>query len=273
MRFLRRNRWLLARRTSQLAILALFLIGPWFGLYWLRGNLASSVLLDTISLTDPYILLQSWASGHAIALPALTGAAIVLAGYAVVGGRAYCSWVCPINIVTDASHWLRERLGIRTHWQPHRTLRLWILGTTLAVSALAGTIAWELVNPITFLQRGLVFGLGFAWVVVAAVFLFDLFVSRRGWCGTICPVGAFYGVIGRISVVRVAATRRSACTDCGDCFRVCPEPHVISPALKPRDPTASPVIIASDCTNCGRCMDVCADDVFEIGTRLAKLKS
>ena len=105
----------------------------------------------------------------------------------------------------------------------------------LIVSALTGTIAWELVNPITMLQRGLVFGVGFAWVVVLAVFVFDLAVSRRGWCSYLCPVGAFYGIAGKASLVRVSAVKRHACTDCGDCFRVCPEPHVISPALKPAD--------------------------------------
>jgi hypothetical protein len=36
-----------------------------------------------------------------------------------------------------------------------------------------------------------------AWAVLLAVFLFDLFVMRHGWCGHLCPVGAFYSLIGR----------------------------------------------------------------------------
>jgi ferredoxin-type protein NapH len=71
--------------------------------------------------------------------------------------------------------------------------------------------------------------------------------------------------------VRVSAVKRQACTDCGDCYRVCPEPHVIVPALKPKEASASPVISSGDCTNCGRCIDVCPDDVFRFGTRFAKL--
>jgi ferredoxin-type protein NapH len=268
---LARNRWLILRRSAQLGILALFMAGPWFGIWWLKGNLASSIFLDVIGLTDPLVLLQSFVAGHKVALTALTGALTVVALYVVVGGRAYCSWVCPINIVTDAAFWLRNRLRIDASWQPRKSTRWWILATALAVSVLTGTIAWELVNPITMLQRGLVFGMGLAWVVVAAVFLFDLAVSRRGWCSYICPVGAFYGTIGKLALVRVSAVRRRACTDCGDCYRVCPEPHVIVPALKPKEPTASPVISSGDCTNCGRCLDVCADDVFRFGTRFAKL--
>src|SRR5262245_43359608 len=242
--FFLRNRWLIARRSVQLGILALFLAGPWFGLWWLKGNLASSTFLDTINLTDPLVLLQSFLAGHKIALTALVGALTVLAVYAIVGGRAYCSWVCPINIVTDAAFWLRTRLHINPSWQPRKGTRAWILAAALVVAVLTSTIAWELVNPITMLQRGLVFGMGFAWIVVLAVFVFDLAVSRRGWCSYICPVGVFYGTIGRFSLIRVGAVKRNACTDCGDCYRVCPEPHVIVPALKPGDPKATPVIVS-----------------------------
>ena len=123
------------------------------------------------------------------------------------------------------------------------------------------------------LQRGLVFGIGIAWVVVLAVFVFDVAVSRRGWCSYLCPVGAFYGIAGKASLVRVNAAKRHACTDCGDCFRVCPEPHVISPALKPADANASPVVLHGDCTNCGRCIDVCDEKIFKFSTRFGGMAS
>lgn len=266
----KRNQWLIARRSVQLAILGLFLIGPWVGIWWVKGNLASSTLLDSIGLTDPLVLLQSYAAGHTLVSAAVIGAVTVLVFYLIVGGRTYCSWVCPINMVTDLAYWLRTRLGISVAWQPNKNTRLWILATLLIVSALTGTIAWELVNPITLLHRGLVFGLGLAWLVVLAVFLFDLFVSRRAWCSYICPVGAFYGLAGSVSLLRVNARNRAACTDCGDCYRVCPEPHVLVPALKPRSASESIVIKSGDCTNCGRCLDVCEEDVLRFGTRFAR---
>jgi ferredoxin-type protein NapH len=117
------------------------------------------------------------------------------------------------------------------------------------------------------LHRGLVFGMGAAWAIVAAVFLLDLFVSPRAWCGHACPVGAFYSLIGRFSLLRVAAVRRAQCNDCMDCYAVCPEPQVITPALKGEGKGAGPVILSPACTNCARCIDVCAKDVFEFGTR------
>ena len=262
-----RNKWLLLRRATQFSILFLFLLGPWFGIWWLKGNLASSVVLGTVGLTDPFILLQSLASGHDVGQTALIGAVIVFVFYFLVGGRVYCSWVCPINVVTDAANWLRNRLKLNLSWSLKKSTRLWIMVMALATSAVTGAIAWEAVNPITMLQRGLVFGMGLAWVIVLAVFLFDLVVTRRGWCSHLCPVGAFYGLVGKRSLVRMNASERTACTDCGDCFRVCPEPHVIIPALKPEKDTDTSVILDSDCTNCGRCIDVCDEKVFRFSTR------
>ena len=262
-----KNKWLLLRRTAQFSILFLFLLGPCFGTWWLKGNLASSVFLDTVNLTDPFILLQSVAAGHPVGQAAVIGAVTIFIFYFLAGGRVYCSWVCPINVVTDGANWLRNRLKLNLSWSVKKSTRIWIMATALAVSAVTGTIAWEAVNPITMLQRGLVFGMGLAWVIVLAVFLFDLVVTRRGWCSHLCPVGAFYGLVGKRSLVRMNAVERRACTDCGDCFRVCPEPHVIVPALKPEQTTDTSVILDSDCTNCGRCIDVCDDRVFRFSTR------
>ena len=97
------HKWLLLRRLSQLTILGLFLVGPWLGLWIVKGNLNSSLTLGLLPLTDPYVLLQSMFTGNPPETIAITGALIVLVFYFLVGGRAYCSWVCPVNIITDAT--------------------------------------------------------------------------------------------------------------------------------------------------------------------------
>ena len=261
-----RQRWLLLRRATQLGLLGLFLLGPWGGIWWVKGNLAASKWFDFIPLADPYIALQSWCARMHLPQTMLIGSALILAFYGLVGGRVYCSWVCPVNIITDVAHWCREFLHLPPGWRPQRSLRLWLLGMSLVAAALTGGIVWELVNPVTMVQRALVFGMGFSWVIIGAVFLFDLIVSRRGWCGHLCPVGAFYSLVGRRSAVRVAAHAREACTDCGDCFAVCPEPQVITPALRGTGADTR-VVTSGDCTNCGRCIDVCPDDVFKFTLR------
>ena len=262
-----RQRWLLLRRTTQIGVLALFLIGPWFGIWLVKGNLNSSLAFGVLPLTDPYLLLQTLASGHVAEQAAFIGAALVVVFYDLVGGRTYCAWVCPLNVVTDAAHWLRNRFGIRTSAHLGRETRYWILGTTLLLAAASGTLAWELVNPVSMLQRGLIFTMGAAWLVALAIFLFDVFVANRGWCGHLCPTGAFYSLIGRLSVLRVATRGRQACDDCMDCFAVCPEPAVIRAPLK--DALTAPLILSSQCSNCGRCLDVCSKDVFAYATRFS----
>jgi ferredoxin-type protein NapH len=260
-------KWLVLRRSSQLLFLALFLAGPWFGVWIVKGTLASSLTLDVLPLTDPYVFLQSLAARHVPEATALTGALIVLAAYLVVGGRTYCGWVCPVNLVTDGAQWLRRRFRLRTVTAYRRTARYWILAATLIASFATGVIAWELVNPVSLLHRGLLFGMGAGWLVIAGIFLFDLFVANHGWCGHLCPVGAFYSTLGRAALVRVAAPRRDACDDCMECLAVCPEPQVIPPAIKGGPKGASDVIRSGECSNCGRCVDVCPQNVFEFGTR------
>ena len=262
----RSHKWWLARRSSQVAAMAVFMAGPWLGLWLVRGNFASSEVGGVLPLSDPYLLLQSAAAGHGLARAALIGAGLILALYLIVGGRAYCAWVCPVNVVTDSAHWLRERTGLTRDRKLDRRTRLVILAATLLAALLTGAIAWEFVNPVSMMQRGLITGVGLGWGIVLAVFLLDLFVARRAWCSHLCPVGAFYGLVGRVSLTRVAAVRRAACTDCAACFNICPEPHVIAPALKG---TGSPVIRSGDCLNCGACIDSCPVDVFRMTHRFA----
>lgn len=255
------HRFLLLRRASQLGIFTLFLLGPIAGVWIVKGNLASSLTLGVLPLTDPFVLAQVLATRHLPEISALIGAAIVIAFYALVGGRVFCAWVCPVNVVTDSAAWLRRRFNISSGRMPRNKLRHWLLGAVLLASAASGMAVWETVNPVSMTQRALIFGGSLAWGITAAVFLFDLLVAPRGWCGSLCPVGAAYALIGHKSVVRVSARHSSRCNDCADCYAVCPEPQVIPIALKGKG-GASPVIADPACTNCGRCIDVCGPDVF-----------
>ena len=74
----RSHRWLWLRRASQLSVFALFLLGPLADVWIVKGNLASSLTLDTLPLTDPYVLLQSLAAGHWPASAALIGLGFLL---------------------------------------------------------------------------------------------------------------------------------------------------------------------------------------------------
>lgn len=258
-----RQRFLLLRRSCQLTILGLFLLGPWAGIWWLKGNLSSSVLLDTVPFSDPFILLQSMLAGHWPEFTALLGGLILLIGYGLIGGRAFCSWVCPVNLISDGAFWLRQRLQLPRTTRLRRHTRYYLLVMISAIAAIQGALLWELFNPVNQIQRGLIYGMGASWLIIVALFVFDSFVVARGWCGHLCPMGAFYSLLNRATPLKVVATHRDACNDCGDCYRVCPESFIIKPALK----GDSAVISGSECTSCGRCIDVCEPEVFRFANR------
>ena len=261
------HKWLILRRLTQFGLLALFLLGPLAGIWIIKGNLNYSLTLGVLPLSDPYVMLQSMLTGHVPESKGLIGLAIVLVFYALIGGRVFCSWVCPINPVTDAASWLRRRLNIKGGAQLSRDTRFWILGMSFILSAFGGSIAWEWINPVSMLHRGLFFGMGAAWMIVLGIFLLELFVTKNGWCGRLCPVGAFYKLLGHFSLLRITASKRTACNDCMDCFEVCPELQVIRPALKGAEEGVGPLILDANCTNCGRCIDVCSKDVFNFDLR------
>lgn len=260
------NRFLLLRRLSQFSILAMFLSGPLFNVWILKGNYSGSLLLDTVPLTDPLITLESLASGFLPSLTSLIGVVIVIAFYAVVGSKVFCGWCCPLNVVTDSAAWLRRKLGWRQTLKLSRNLRYWLLALILIGSAISGTLLWEWLNPVAALGRGLIFGFGASIWLIVAVFVFDLLVVEHGWCGHLCPIGATYGVIGAKGIIRVKVIDRQRCDNCMDCYNVCPEPQVLrSPLHGKKD--ESQLVLSKDCISCGRCLDVCAENVFKFSTR------
>ncbi|HCG7308389.1 TPA: quinol dehydrogenase ferredoxin subunit NapH [Vibrio parahaemolyticus] len=258
----RAHRFLVLRRLCQLTIIALFMAGPTLGV--LTGNLSSSMLLDTVPLSDPLIVLQALATGHIPEFNTLLGVVIVVVFYAILAPRAFCAWVCPLNIVTDLAAWLRRKFNIKASYRWSPAIRYWLIPVLMLGSALSGAILWTWLDPVAALHRGLVFGMGAGWVLIALVFVLDLLLVEHGWCGHLCPLGATYGVIGRKSLLRVTAVRREDCTKCMDCFYVCPEPEVLRQPLKEGDRR----VMDQNCISCGRCLDVCPEHVFEFKTRL-----
>ncbi|CAE6929958.1 quinol dehydrogenase ferredoxin subunit NapH [Vibrio sp. B1FLJ16] len=258
----RAHRFLFLRRLCQLTIIGLFMAGPTIGVF--SGNLSSSMLLDTVPMSDPLIVLQALATGHIPQFNVLLGVTIVVVFYAVLAPRAFCAWVCPLNVVTDFAAWLRRKLNIKASYRWSPSIRYWLIPVLMLGSAVSGTILWTWIDPVAALHRGLVFGMGAGWILIALVFVLDLLLVEHGWCGHLCPLGATYGVIGKQSLIRVTAVRRESCTKCMDCFNVCPEPEVLRQPLKEGDRR----VMDKNCISCGRCLDVCPEQVFEFKNRL-----
>ena len=262
MKGLLKYRYLIFRRLIQFSVLILFAGGNYFGWTILKGNLSSGLILDELNLSDPFAVLQILATGFWVGVDVLISALIVLAIYTLLSGRMFCSWICPVNPVSDLIRWIRRKLNIsKNSISINKNIRYWILGLTLILSAITGVAAFEAISPIGFLHREIIFGVGAAWAVVLIIVLFDLGVVKNGWCGHLCPLGAFYGLVGNFGLLKVKHTKDN-CTNCNDCFKVCPEVHVLEIVGK-----TDGFIKSGECTNCLRCIEVCEDDALKYSIR------
>ena len=71
----------------------------------LQGNLSAASLPGTIPLADPFAALQMLATRHLLLAGEAAGSAprSCFVAWLLLGGRAFCAWMCPLNVVTDAA--------------------------------------------------------------------------------------------------------------------------------------------------------------------------
>ncbi len=254
------RRWRLARRTTQVAII-LLILSPLAGLHVFQGNLASATLFG-VRLTDPLAALQVMLAGRGI-VPAFAGSALLVAGlYFLLGGRTFCSWVCPVYLLTELSDKLRTRLGSGDNTYSLK-LKLGTLLLTVIVTTVTGLPFFETLSPIGIFNRALLFDGGVALLLIAALLLVEITVSRRLWCRSICPAGGLYSLVGRFSPVRIKYNR-ARCSACGNCMKACPVEEVLVPSLM----TGAPTVLSGECTRCGRCIDTCPEGALRMGIGL-----
>jgi ferredoxin-type protein NapH len=262
-------RYLILRRVVQIGVLLLF-IGTlhlgWTLLGWpvLSGNLSASKLLDQIPLADPFATLQILLTGHVLQTEVLLGAGLVLGFFMMVGGRVWCAWVCPVNMVTDLAGWLHQKTWRTNLFGLPRRLRYMVLALALLLSIVIGLPAFEWVSPIGAMHREILFGLGLGWTALLGIFLFDWLVVKHGWCGHLCPLGAFYSAVARHTAQLRVKFDEPSCSRCGECALVCPEPQVLSIKRLVQDGQ----VLSGECTNCGRCIPVCPEKSLAFGWRL-----
>jgi len=195
--------------------------------------------------------------GWGVLLAALPAVVLV-----AVLGRFFCGWLCPYVPILAVSHGVRRALARRGWSAPDVRLpssqAVLVLLAVLGLTAVLGSQVAPLIYPPSLVGRELfrvIFqgGYGVGLVGLAGAFVFDTFVSRSGFCRTVCPGGALFRVLGALSPVTVRR-EASACTDCGVCDRVCGLGQ--SPMTD---------LVGAGCERCGACVASCPTDALELG--------
>jgi ferredoxin-type protein NapH len=226
---------------------------PWVGA-------PTSIKLWGLELLDPTEALGV-ALFRGVSLPwvwsVLPGVLLVVAL-----GRFFCGWACPylpILAASNAARWVLRRVGFEPadRQVPRVTARVGVVGL-LALGSVLGTQLVPLVYPPAVFSRevfrAVFYGsLGTGSLVVLGAFLFDTFVSRAGFCRSLCPGGALFSVLSSLSPLRVT-NERAKCTDCTVCDVVC-------------NLGQSPMTARLDegCERCGKCIASCPTQALSWG--------
>ncbi|MBL8478948.1 MAG: NapH/MauN family ferredoxin-type protein [Sterolibacteriaceae bacterium] len=246
------------RRWAALIFVNLFFtVSFWLDIQILEGALTASRFIG-FHLIDLNSALQVMLAHKHIIVNLVIGTGTVLVLWLLLGGRTFCSWVCPYHLLAEWAEsihlWLVKKKLV-TDQAIDRRLRTgsWLVFAALAVAT--GYTVFESISPTGIVSRALIYGPGLALLWVLALLVFEVFFSRRAWCRYACPIGLTYGVVGIFSPVRVKY-RLENCFHEGDCRKVCLVPHVLDTVIKGRAVDVE-VPLGPDCTRCGLCVDTC----------------
>ena len=227
------------RRLIQITALIILLLPIWFtDLIW-YGTYISAELFG-VNLTDPLTTLEITLASRAVWTPLIISA-LPLILVAIIFGRVFCSYICPLNFLLELLPARKKKI------LQARTLPLVALGIVLVLSAILSVPIFNTASPIFALMRMMIFGVGIEIILLAIVICAAFIWGQKIWCRTLCPLGAIYGLLGvkRFLAVNVD---KSKCINCGRCEKVC---------SMGTSPLKSDFADKFLCTNCGDCIDSC----------------
>ncbi len=302
MRRIAQHKRRILRRIIQLGVIFL-LFSQVLHYSFFSGTLISGTILG-INMIDPLAALDYLLATKSLYFPLITGCAIVLVFYFIVGGRSFCGWICPMYLVSEIVAKL-PRNWRAFSYKPRHSTKFWILGIFLIMSLITSQPVFEIVSPIGIISQNIAMGVdtpsistsnieenlqgleelgirasllpesdsgytmlfNFSLWFLATLVLLDILVSRGWWCRYTCPVGTFYTLLGKLSPLKIKIDHDS-CTNCGDCFTVCLPAEVLVDPVKGN----SVWVNNSSCTNCLNCVDLCPENSLKLSIKMAKEK-
>jgi len=256
-----KNKYWLKRRWTVLALVNLFFVASAaLQINALEGALTGSRFVG-FHLADLNSSLQVMLAFKQVLINLLIGTVTVAIMWWLLGGRTFCSWVCPYHLLAEWAEMLHLKLkakGLAMDIQFKRLTRTWLWLIFALLAFISSYTVFETISPTGILSRALIYGPGLAMVWVALILIFEIFFSRRAWCRYACPIGLTYGLVGATSPLTVQYHLEDCFHD-GACRQVCLVPHVLEVTKRNRA-TEAHLNIGADCTRCGRCVEVCPND-------------
>lgn len=181
----------------------------------------------------------------------------------VVFGRAICGFLCPFGLIQELLHKIpspKKKLPRALTYVKYVLLVVFVLLFPVVKTNAFGMGApafCEYICPVGTLEGGIplmlthpelrsVVGFLFSWkVFILAVTLIGCVLVNRFFCKMLCPLGAFYGLLNKISIYHMEVEHDS-CISCGKCASICPMDV---------DPVRVPD--SMECIRCGKCTAAC----------------
>ncbi len=190
------------------------------------------------------------------------GLFILLAILAVslVFGKSFCSWLCPVGLLSETLGDLGDKiLGRRLslpHWldYPLRSIKYLLLGFfvySIFFLMSAASLRAFLDSPYNVVSDVKMYYFfadisRFSLIVIGVLLLLSTFV-RNFWCRYLCPYGALLGALSLVSPHKIKRNIDS-CTDCGLCTQACPSSIRVDKVR---------TVLSDECTACLSCVDAC----------------
>lgn len=165
---------------------------------------------------------------------------------ALIFGRVYCGYVCPMNTLMIPTTWLSKKLKLQTAHTPKFLKKGYFTWITLGISIAAMLLSKKL------LQINLPI-LPF-WLIMSI--LLTLRYKPAVFHNLICPFGALQKTFGRFARLSEKVDK-DACIGCKLCEEVCPSNAI---AVSSEDEKA--IINTALCHQCTNCRQVCPKDAI-----------
>ena len=259
------NKWRIIRWSVLLFTNFFFFASFFFDIQLLEGSLSGSRLLG-FHLADPLAALQVILASRILMINLVIGVITIVVCYILLGGRAFCSWICPYHFLSELGEKLYDLLKKRKRVKAHRfdrRIKYYLFGVFLALALATGYTVFETINPVAILSRAIVYGPSLMLLWVTALLIVEIVYSKRAWCRYFCPVGVSYRLIGVLSPLRIRWNRNN-CSNCKRCSGVCLVPYVLTDSV---NRGTKEYVDSGSCTRCGLCVDVCDDEALTFSVK------